>query len=85
MTMESQPISEWEHSHALQEGDLLVDTQYGDGPFTVETVHDNGDVTLYNHEWDDTDHHPEAEITGALADGNLERNADGKSHELASF
>lgn len=85
MTDYNKPNSEWEHSHAIEAGDVLVDTQYGDGPFTVETVHDDGSVTLRNHEYGDTEEFSEGEINGALADGIFERKSDGLSHELATF
>jgi hypothetical protein len=85
MTDHTQPTSDWEHSHALTAGDTLVDTQYDDGPFEVVTVHDDGSVTLRDTEHGDTERFSEREITGALADGNFERSADGKSHELATY
>jgi hypothetical protein len=85
MADHDRPMSDWEHSHALDEGDILLDTQYDDGPFTVERIDDDGSVTLYDHEHDDTETYPEDEITGALADANLERQRDGLSHELATF
>ena len=85
MTDYTQPTSAWEHSHALNTGDVLVDTQYGDGPFEVLEVNDDGSVTLRNTEDEDTETFDEGEITGALADGHFERESDGLSHELATF
>lgn len=79
------PTSDWEHSHAIEGGDVLIDTQYGDGPFEVVEVHDDGSVTLLDREHGDTETFSEEEITGALADGNFERERDGLSHELATF
>jgi hypothetical protein len=79
------PTSDWEHSHAVEAGDELLDTQYDDGPFEVVEIHDDGSVTLRDTEYDDTETFDEAEITGALADGNFERARDGLSHELATF
>jgi len=83
--MTEQVTADWKHSHALTEDDVLVDTQYDDGPFSVETIHDNGDVTLYHINTDDFQRHPETHITGALAEGNYIRAEDGKSHELATY
>lgn len=77
------PTSEWDHSHALSEGDVLHDTQYDDGEFEVVTVHDDGSVTLREDDGE-TETYPEDEITGALAHGNFETD-DGLSHELATF
>jgi hypothetical protein len=89
MTMESQPTSEWEHSHALSEGDELTDTGE-DTPLTVIAVHDDGGVSL--RVWRDQRHgqeyydirEDEDSIRTALTDGIFET-TDGKSHELASF
>lgn len=84
-TDHTRPTSEWEYSHAINTGDILIDTQYGDGPFEVVEIHDDGSVTLRDQEHNDTETFDEAEITGSLADGNLERESDGLSHELATF
>lgn len=79
------PTSEWTYSHAIEVDDVLVDTQYGDGPFTVVTIHDDGSVTLRDESNDSEETFSEREITGALADGNLERERDGLSDELATY
>ena len=83
--LHERPASDWEHSHALDEGDKLTDTQYGSGPFVVEAVHEDGSVTLRGTDHDDIETHLENEINGALADGAFERVSDGLSHELATY
>lgn len=89
MTDHNKPTSDWEHSHALTEGDELVDTGE-DTPLTVEAVHDDGKVTV--HVWGDERHGgdyvtetwDEEEVRVGLRDGIIET-TDGKSHELATF
>lgn len=71
---ESQPTSEWEHSHALESGDVIVDDF---GSHTIK-VHDDGSVTWAGETFD------EREVTAALRDGIISRN-DGKNRELASY
>lgn len=83
------PTSEWEHSHALEQGDELVDTNE-DTPITVKSV--NGDGSVEVRIWIDERHgqeyttetYPEGDVTTALADGIFET-VDGLSHELATF
>lgn len=89
MTDHNQPTSDWEHSHALAEGGELVDTGE-DTPLTVETVHDDGSVTV--QVWADERHGEdyvtetwdEEQVRVGLRDGIIET-TDGQSHELAAF
>lgn len=75
MTDHITPGSDWEHSHALNDGDEVVDTTSGE-THTI-TVHDDGAVTL------DGETFGEAEINAALRDGIVTR--DGLGHELATY
>lgn len=83
------PTSDWEHSHALEAGDELTDTNT-DTPITVDEVRDDGSIKC--RVWIDQRHGQEyhteiwseREANGALADGLFERK-DGLSHELATF
>ena len=83
------PTSEWTHSHALEAGDELTDTNT-DTPITVEEVHDDGSIScrVWLDERHGQEYHTETwsedEARGALADGVFER-TDGLSHELATF
>ena len=83
------PTSEWTHSHAIDAGDELTDTNE-DTPITVDGVNDDGsiDATVWIDERHGEESHSESwserEVTGALADGIFER-TDGLSHELATF
>ena len=94
MTNHELPTSEWEHSHAIEAEQVLIDTGE-DTRILVEEVHDDGSVTMVVE--DDYPHEPEPvilhdtrqtfteeEINTALADGLLET-PDGLSHELATF
>ena len=77
----NEPESNWTFSHALADGDILVDSE--GVKFEVVEVSDDGGITALESdgtEWTWT----EAEITGALAHGNFQT-PDGKSHELATF
>ncbi len=84
MTNHELPTSEWEHSHALEEGDELLD--HTGKEWRVTEVTGTGDVEV--RRLDDT--HGEVEnwseegTTEALATGSIERK-DGLSHELATF
>lgn len=86
---ETQPTSEWEHSHALNVGDKLTDTNTGTN-ITVKRVRDDGGVVVKlwydEHGGEDytTDEWTEEQTRIGLRDGLLERD-DGKSHELATF
>ena len=83
------PTSEWDHSHALEEGDELIDTTTG-AEITVFEIHDNGGITGQvwidqrgGQEYTKREWSQEA-IALALAYGIFER-LDGLSHELATF
>lgn len=83
-TDETEPTSEWEHGHALNEGDEINATNTDSGPFKVVNIGYDGSVVAVDSggerfEWG------EGEVTGALSAGNFERVSDGKSHELATF
>lgn len=89
MVDETRPTSDWEHSHAVNEGDVF-DVDYFGVAMEVVDVHDDGSV-IANLCPDDVDgdgkieqEYSEEEITNALADGLWER-TDGKSHELATY
>lgn len=87
---EDAPASDWEFSHALQNGDELVDTNE-DTPITVNSVNNDGSITC--RVWIDQRHGQkytrdtwtEKEVNCALADGIFKRVSDGKSHELSTF
>lgn len=89
MTNHEVPTSEWEHSHAIEAGDELTDTNTG-AEITVDEVHDDGSVTVRT--WRDQRHgqeyheetFDEEEVRVALADGIFETE-DGLSNELASY
>jgi hypothetical protein len=83
------PTSDWEHSHALEAGDELTDTNTNTA-ITVDEVRDGGSIKCrvwlderHGQEYD-TEVWTEQEANGALADGVFERD-DGLSHELATF
>jgi hypothetical protein len=76
MTDHTKPESEWEYSHALETGDVLVDGDRGER--ATITVHDDGAVAF------DGETFTEREVTAALRDGTLERD-DGLSAELAGY
>lgn len=84
------PTSEWEHGHAIEAGDELIDT-VEEVALTVTEVHDDGSVTWKAWEGDEhgvgdyiTRTMDENAVRIALADGILER-TDGLSHELSSY
>jgi hypothetical protein len=79
------PTSDWEHSHAVEADDVLVDTQ-GER-FRVDSVNDDGsvDVTLLDDEHDVTDSWTEEATRTALTNGDIHRERDGLTHELATF
>lgn len=89
MTDHNKPTSEWEHSHALEADDELVDTNE-DTPLTVEEVHDDGSITVkvwidqrHGQEWT-TETYDEEQTRVGLRDGILET-TDGLSDELTNF
>lgn len=85
----NEPESNWEHSHALAEGDELVDVE-NDTPITVDDVRDDGSVSC--RVWIDQRHGQEYtrevwtenEVRVALRDGLFET-TDGQSSELATY
>jgi hypothetical protein len=91
----TRPTSDWEHSHALETGDILIDTAE-DTRLLVEAVGDDGGVTWVavddssgamgeRIKFNDTrETFSEEEITTALADGIVE-STTGLSHELATY
>ena len=89
MTNHELPTSEWEHSHAVNEGDKYHVDYFGVA-MVIKTVHDNGDVTADlvpdgEENTKITQEYTESEVTEALSDGLWERKSDGLSHELATF
>jgi len=88
MTDETQPTSEWEHSHALTEGDEL-ETKYGE-VWEVTTIQDDGAARVRRIDSDrsgpnDRDTWSENAVRTSLANNEMHRQSDGKSHELATF
>lgn len=88
-----EPESNWDHSHALAEGDVLFDDE--GARLVVEEVYDDGSVTwVVEDEYDgeptevklnDTrETFDEGEIRRALVDGIVETE-DGRSAELATY
>ena len=85
---EDKPTSNWDHSHALNDGDELTDVE-NETPITVDEVRDDGSISC--RVWMDQRHGQEymrkewteEEVRVALRDGLFERD-DGKSHELAT-
>lgn len=88
-TYADKPTSEWEYSHALKEGDELIDANQGTA-ITVDEVTNNGSIEC--RVWIDERHGQEytketwteKEATGALADGVFETTS-GLSNELATY
>jgi hypothetical protein len=76
---EDRPASEWDHCHAVQDGDVLVD-QY-DQMFTIELL-DDGSV-IATDEYGDSERWMQTELARALRDEVLHRHRDGKSWLLA--
>lgn len=83
------PTSEWDHSHALEAGDELIDADSDvmddTDIFVVREVHDDGSVTVYSNFDDENEVWTEDETRRVLADSVLKRVSDGLSHELATF
>jgi len=83
------PPSEWEHSHAVKEGDVLVQGRDW-GEWEVTTVEDNGNVRVRRvdedrRDADERDTWTEEAVRHALASGNMTRKSDDLSHALATF
>jgi len=88
MTAQPQPTTEWQHSHALTEGDEL-NTEHGER-WRVTTVEDDGTVRVRRLDDgrrgpNDRDAWSEEAVRHSLSNGELERVSDGKSHELATY
>jgi hypothetical protein len=86
------PTSEWEHSHAVEEGDVLVLDRHdrAEMKWRVTTVEDNGNVRLRRiddgrRDADERDTWDESSLANSLAFGDIKRERDGLSHELATF
>ncbi|SEO70249.1 hypothetical protein SAMN05216388_101746 [Halorientalis persicus] len=94
-TYADKPTSEWDYSHALAEGDVLVHTDDQTGEqavWEIAAVNDDGSVRaeMVDQSPGDvagnpTEHWSEDEITRSLADDVLGLRDDGRSHELATF
>jgi hypothetical protein len=83
------PTSEWEHSHAISEGDVLVHEEYGE-EWEVTTVEKSGNVRVRRVDDgrrgpNDRDAWSEKAVRSGLAHGEMYRKRDGLSHELATF
>jgi hypothetical protein len=84
------PTADWEHSHALEAGDELVDNHEGT-PITVQAVNDDGSVDVRC--WLDERHGQEyvdetwAEegATAGLTRNDIKTAEGGLSHQLASY
>jgi hypothetical protein len=76
---EDLPESEWDHCHAVQDGDVLVD-QY-DQMFRIELLHDGS--VIATDDYGDTERWTQTELAAALRDEVLHRHRDGKSWLLA--
>ena len=89
MTNHELPTSEWEHSHAVEEGDTLVHEEYGE-EWEITTVEDSGNVRVRRVDDgregpNDRDTWSEEAVRQSLATGDMHRKSDGLSHELATF
>jgi len=85
---ENAPASNWNHSHAVQEGDELRD-EFG-CLWNVTTVQDDGGIRVRRIDEDrdsanERDTWAEESVCAALRDGVIERERDGKTHELATY
>ena len=84
------PTSDWEHSHALEAGDELVDNHEGT-EITVLAVNDDGsvDVRCWIDERDGQEyvdeHWTEEGATNGLMHNDIKTADDGLSQELATF
>lgn len=81
-TDETEPTSEWEHSHALNAGDEIeaLDEQY-----TITAVNDDGSIDVESNDTEYAATWVEEQVTASLSRGTIVRVSDGKSHELATF
>jgi len=80
---EDEPASNWDHSHVVEAGDRFeVD---GGEHWDIVNVHPDGSVRAVCVEFDDAETWSEKGVTNSLANGDMVRVSDGKSHELASF
>jgi hypothetical protein len=82
------PTSEWEYSHAIAEGDVLVH-HHGE-EWQVTTVEDDGNVRVRRIDEgragpNDRDAWGEEAVRQMLANGDANVKNDGRSHELATF
>lgn len=85
---EDAPTSDWDHSHAVQEGDKY-ETEHGE-VWQVTTVQDDGAIRVRRvddarRDANERDTWSEEAVTESLANGDMARVSDGKSHELAAF
>jgi len=76
---EDRPESEWDHCHAVQDGDVLVDQS--DQMFRIELL-DDGSV-IATDDYGSEEMWSATELATALRDGVLHRQHDGKSWLLA--
>ena len=80
---EDAPTSEWTHSHVVQPGDRF-ETEYGER-WDIVSVRDDGSVRAVAVDFDDAETWGEEAVRTSLANSEMERVSDGKSHELATF
>ena len=85
---EDEPTSNWDHSHAVQEGDEL-ETEHGE-VWQVTTVQDDGAIRVRRiddgrRDANERDAWGEDAVRTSLAHDEMKRVRDGKSHELATF
>jgi len=80
---EDAPTSNWDFSHCVQEGDRFKvdDSEHWD----IVSVRDDGSVRAVCVEFDDAETWSQQGVTNSLANGDMVRVSDGKSHELATF
>jgi hypothetical protein len=89
MTNHELPTSEWEHSHAIEAGDVLVHDETGE-EWKITSVEDDGNVNVRRVDdgrdgSNDRDTWSENSLRTALAHDEMHRKDDGLSHELATF
>jgi len=78
--IEDTPEAQWEHCHAVQDGDVLVEEATG-AMWEIE-LNDDGSVVATD-EYGDTERWEATELSAALRDKIMHRHRDGKSWELA--
>jgi len=76
---EDLPESEWDHCHAVQDGDVLVDQW--DATYRIQLL-DDGSV-IATDDYGSEEMWSATELAHALRDGVLHRQRDGKSWLLA--